>query len=62
MWDTLIITPFINVLLFIYNMSGQNFGVAVILFTVLIRLITHPLTASQLKGTQRMQEMQKDKQ
>lgn len=61
MWDTLIITPFINVLLFIYNMTGQNFGVAVILFTVLIRLVTHPLTASQLKGTQRMQELQKDK-
>lgn len=61
MWDTLIIGPFINVLLFIYNLIGQNFGVAIILFTILIRLITYPLTFQQLKGTQKMQEINKDK-
>ncbi|MEM5775369.1 MAG: YidC/Oxa1 family membrane protein insertase, partial [Anaerolineaceae bacterium] len=61
MWDSLIIGPFINVLLFIYNLIGQNFGVAIILFTILIRLITYPLTFKQLKGTQKMQEIQKDK-
>lgn len=61
MWDTLIISPFINVLLFIYNLIGGNFGVAIILFTILIRLITYPLTFQQLKGTQKMQEIQKDK-
>ncbi|MBI9045447.1 MAG: membrane protein insertase YidC [Anaerolineaceae bacterium] len=60
MWDTLIITPFINVLMFIYNIVGQNFGVAIILFTILIRLITYPLTAQQLKGSKAMQDMQKD--
>ncbi len=60
MWDALIITPFTNVLLFIYNYTGQNFGIAIILFTILIRLITHPLTAQQLKGTQGMQALQTD--
>lgn len=60
MWDTIIIAPFTNVLLFIYNIIGQNFGIAIILFTALIRLITHPLTAQQMKGTQGMQDMQKD--
>jgi YidC/Oxa1 family membrane protein insertase len=60
MWDAIIITPFTNVLLFIYNITGQNFGVAIILFTVLVRLITHPLTVQQLKGTQGMQNLQKD--
>jgi YidC/Oxa1 family membrane protein insertase len=60
-WNTIIITPFINVLLFIYNLIGQNFGIAIILFTILIRLITHPLTASQLKSTQKMQALQSDK-
>ncbi len=59
-WDALIITPFVNVLLFIYNLVGQNFGIAIILFTILIRLITHPLTVQQLKGTQGMQNLQKD--
>jgi YidC/Oxa1 family membrane protein insertase len=59
-WDALIITPFTNVLLFIYNLVGQNFGVAIILFTILIRLITHPLTAAQIKGTAGMQKLQTD--
>ena len=61
MWDSLIITPFLNVLLFIYNLVGQNFGIAIILFTILIRLLTYPLTRSQLKGAQAMQDLQKDK-
>jgi YidC/Oxa1 family membrane protein insertase len=61
MWDSLIITPFVNVLLFIYTTIGQNFGIAIILFTILIRLVTYPLTAQQLKGTQAMQNLQKDK-
>lgn len=61
MWDTLIINPMINVLLWIYSLLG-NFGFAIILFTILVRLITHPLTVQQLKGTQKMQDMQSSKQ
>ncbi len=60
MWNEIVIRPFINVLLLIYQVVGQNFGVAIILFTILIRLVTQPLTASQLKGTRRMQELQSD--
>jgi len=60
LWETLIITPFTNVLLFIYSIFGQNFGIAIILFTFLIRLVTHPLTVQQMKGTQGMQSLQKD--
>lgn len=59
MWDAFI-GLFINVLLFIYQLVG-NFGVAIILFTILIRLVTHPLTVQQLKGTKGMQDLQKDK-
>lgn len=61
MWDTFIITPFINVLLSIYHFAGQNFGIAIILFTLLIRLVTHPLTVKQIKGASGMQDLQKDK-
>jgi len=61
MWDTLIITPFVNVLLYIYMLVGQNFGIAIILFTIVIRLVTHPLTVQQIKGTTAMQNLQKDK-
>lgn len=60
MWDVLIITPFTNVLLFIYNVTGQNFGIAIILFTILIRLVTHPLTVQQMKGTAGMSKLQTD--
>lgn len=61
MWDTYIIIPMTNVLLWIYELVGLNFGVAIILFTILVRAVTWPLTAQQLKGTQGMQELQKDK-
>jgi len=61
MWDALIISPFINVLLLIYTWIGGNFGVAIILFTILIRLVTYPLNASQIKASQGMQKLQTDK-
>jgi YidC/Oxa1 family membrane protein insertase len=61
MWETVIVTPFTNALLMIYKLIGGNFGIAIILFTILIRVITHPLMASQIKGSTKMQEMQSSK-
>lgn len=61
MWDTLILNPMVTILLWIYSALGQNFGLSIILFTLLIRLITYPLTVSQMKGAQAMQELQKSK-
>ena len=64
MWDTIIIYPMTNLLLWIYDALGHGphtFGLAIILFTILIRLITWPLNASQVKGAQAMQELQNDK-
>lgn len=61
MWDTLIINPMVNTLLWIYGMVGHNFGLAIILFTIVVRLITHPLTAQQMKSSQAMQDLQKSK-
>ena len=61
MWNTLIINPMINTLLWIYSILWQNFGLAIIVFTILVRLLTYPLTASQMKSTQKMQDLQKSK-
>lgn len=61
MWDALILNPMINALLVIYSFLGQNFGLAIIVFTIVVRLITYPLTAQQMKSTQAMQDMQKSK-
>src|SRR4030042_1794345 len=61
MWNQLIIDPFTNVLLWIYDAIGHNFGIAIILFTIVIRLVTWPLNAQQLKSTKVMQDLQQDK-
>ncbi len=64
MWDTIIINPMTNLLLWIYDVLGHGphtFGLAIILFTILIKVITWPLNASQVKGAQAMQELNNDK-
>jgi len=60
MWD-FFISIFVNTLLWIYDNIGHNFGLAIILFTILIRVITWPLNSSQMKGAQAMQSLQTDK-
>jgi len=57
MWDTIIVQPFTNVLLGI-TLGVNNFGIAIILFTLLIKLITYPLTARQIKQTKAMTALQ----
>jgi YidC/Oxa1 family membrane protein insertase len=59
-WD-LFVSIFVNSLLWIYNIVGQQFGVAIILFTILIRVLTWPLNGAQLKSSKAMQDMQNDK-
>jgi YidC/Oxa1 family membrane protein insertase len=64
MWEQLIIQPMTTLLLWIYSILGHGphtFGLAIILFTIIVRLITWPLNASQVKGAQAMQELQNDK-
>ena len=60
MWDAFI-TLMINIMLFIYNLIGQNFGWAIIIFTVLVRVVTYPLTARQMKSSKAMQDLQSSK-
>ena len=57
MWDTIIVQPFTNILLGI-TLGVKNFGIAIILFTLLIKLVTYPLTARQIKQTRAMTELQ----
>jgi YidC/Oxa1 family membrane protein insertase len=61
MWDTYIINPLINALLFLYQLFGGSFGLAIIVFTIIIRLATYPLTASSQKSMRKMQELQGSK-
>jgi YidC/Oxa1 family membrane protein insertase len=65
MWDALITNPMVNTLLGIYSLLSHvfgpthMFGLAIILFTILVRLITHPLTVKQMRASQAMSEFQK---
>lgn len=64
MWELIIVQPMTNILLWIYDALGHGphmFGFAIILFTVLIRAVTWPLNAAQVKGAQAMQELQNNK-
>lgn len=57
-WDALFINPLINVLVLINNIFFNQFGIAIILFTLLMRLVTMPLTIRQFQSTKAMQEIQ----
>ncbi len=56
LWNFLFIIPFTNALLLIYALVG-NFGLAIILFTILVRLLTHPFMAAQIKSSAAMQQL-----
>ncbi len=58
MWDTLIVNPMINALLFFYDLLGNNFILAIAFFTILIRVITLPLNMRQQRSMLRTQEIQ----
>ncbi len=58
MWDTFILNPMINALLMLYDLLGNNFVLAITVFTILIRLITLPLNLRQQRSSMKMQEIQ----
>ena len=58
LWNTLIFQPLLNFLLFLYALLGRNFGLAVIVFTVLVRIATLPITAQQMRSAKASQDMQ----
>lgn len=58
-FDILILQPIFNVLMLIYGLiPGGDFGVSVILLTVIIRFLMWPLIKKQLHQTKAMREMQ----
>ncbi len=59
MFTTLIVQPIFNLLVLIYALiPGHNFGVAIILFTILVRLLMWPLVKKQLHQTKAMRKLQ----
>jgi len=50
--------PITNILVALARVCGGNYGVAIIIFTLLTKVVTWPLTASQYKQSRAMQAMQ----
>src|SRR3989344_6390443 len=51
--------PLFNFLVFLYNyMPGNDFGVAIILLTVIIRVIIYPISAKALHSQRAIQKLQ----
>ncbi|QQS21807.1 YidC/Oxa1 family membrane protein insertase [Candidatus Saccharibacteria bacterium] len=59
MFDTLIVHPIFNALMLLYSIiPGGDFGIAIILFTIIVRTLMYPLVRSQLHQTKMMRKMQ----
>ncbi|MGD8373733.1 MAG: YidC/Oxa1 family membrane protein insertase [Candidatus Woesebacteria bacterium] len=59
LFDIILVQPIFNILLFIYGIiPGHDFGLALILFTILIRVLMWPLVKKQLHQTKVMQKLQ----
>jgi YidC/Oxa1 family membrane protein insertase len=59
MFTTLIVKPLFNLLVLIYAiLPGHNFGLALIIFTILFRLVLWPLVKKQLHQAKAMRKLQ----
>jgi len=58
LFHLILVDPMTNVLVAMARTFGGNFGLAIIVFTLLMKLITWPLTLSQLKQSRAMQGLQ----
>jgi YidC/Oxa1 family membrane protein insertase len=59
LFHSIIYQPIYNALIFLYNViPGHDLGVAIILLTIIIRVILYPLAKKQIESQKRMQELQ----
>ena len=57
MWD-LILNPFVTILAWLYSALNQDIVLAIVVLTVIIRVLTWPLFAKQQESSRRMQQVQ----
>ena len=59
LFHTILYQPLLNILVFFYNIiPGHDFGVAIILLTILVRLILWPLAGKGIAGQKAMSSLQ----
>ena len=57
-WNAVIIGPMINSLVILYDISFNNFGISILIFTLIIRVIMVPLTVKQSRQLKAMSSLQ----
>lgn len=57
-WDLIILSPMINILIVVSSALFNNFGLSIIVLTIIVRGVTTPLTLKQLRSTKALQELQ----
>ena len=57
MFYTILVQPLANGLMLFYKLFGSNLGIAVILFTITLRLILNPLTKPYMESMKKMKDL-----
>jgi len=57
-WDTILLNPMVNFLVLMSKYFLGSFGIAIIVLTIIIRLLMFPLTMRQLQSSKAMQALQ----
>lgn len=59
LFNEIFFKPVLNLLIFIYNViPGNDLGIAIVLLTVIIKIILHPLSQQALRSQKALQDLQ----
>lgn len=57
LWNSIFYHPIVNLILFIYKFGGHNLGIAIIILTIIIRLLLWPFMKNQITYMKKLQEL-----
>lgn len=57
-WNAIFIQPLVNVIVVTYALLGHNFVLAVLVATILVQLVTFPLTMKSMQSSKKMTALQ----
>lgn len=57
-WDGIVVLNFSRAIIWLSNLFGGNYGVGIIIFTIIVRIIILPLMIYQTKSMKKTQEVQ----
>jgi len=56
-WETFFIAPLANGLVIFYRLLGENMGVAIIVFSLILKIVLNPLSKTQLESAKKMKDL-----